>query len=44
LHRGGIADQLSINFAGAGFELAILLGGIFVGEIGYPILYSLYFC
>ncbi|GMI01740.1 hypothetical protein TrVE_jg7188 [Triparma verrucosa] len=29
--RGGIEDQMSINLAGAGFELAILLGGIFIG-------------
>ncbi|GMH79172.1 hypothetical protein TrLO_g13590 [Triparma laevis f. longispina] len=29
--RGGIEDQMSINLAGAGFELAILLGGLVVG-------------
>uniref|UniRef100_A0A7S1Y381 Major facilitator superfamily (MFS) profile domain-containing protein n=1 Tax=Grammatophora oceanica TaxID=210454 RepID=A0A7S1Y381_9STRA len=29
--RGGIEDQLSIDLAGAGFELAILLGGIIIG-------------
>jgi len=31
LERGGITDQTSIDIAGAGFELAILLGGIFIG-------------
>jgi len=31
LERGGITDQTTIDFAGAGFELAILLGGIFIG-------------
>lgn len=31
MERGGITDQLGIDLAGAGFELAILLGGIFIG-------------
>ena len=31
LERGGITDQLSIDLAGAGFELAILAGGIVIG-------------
>jgi sugar phosphate permease len=29
--RGGIIDQLSIDLAGAGFEFAILFGGILIG-------------
>ncbi len=31
MERGGVTDQLGIDLAGAGFELAILLGGIFIG-------------
>jgi predicted MFS family arabinose efflux permease len=31
MERGGITEQLSIDLAGAGFELAILLGGILIG-------------
>ena len=31
LERGGIVDQLAIDLAGAGFELAILVGGIVIG-------------
>jgi MFS family permease len=31
LERGGITDQLGVDLAGAGFELAILLGGIIIG-------------
>lgn len=31
LERGGITDQFQIDLAGAGFELAILLGGIVIG-------------
>jgi MFS family permease len=31
LERGGITEQLYIDLAGAGFELAILLGGIVIG-------------
>ena len=31
LERGGITNQLSIDLVGAGFELSILLGGIFIG-------------
>ena len=31
MERGGITDQLSIDLAGAGFELAILVGGIIIG-------------
>ena len=31
MERGGVTEQLSIDFAGAGFELAILLGGIIIG-------------
>jgi predicted MFS family arabinose efflux permease len=31
LERGGITEQLSIDLAGAGFELAILVGGILIG-------------
>jgi FLVCR family feline leukemia virus subgroup C receptor-related protein len=31
MERGGIANQLGIDLAGAGFELAILLGGIVIG-------------
>lgn len=31
MERGGITDQLGIDLAGAGFELAILLGGIVIG-------------
>lgn len=31
LERGGLVDQLAIDLAGAGFELAILVGGIVIG-------------
>ena len=31
MHRGGVTSQLSIDLAGAGFELAILMGGIVIG-------------
>jgi len=31
LIRGGITDQLQIDLAGAGFEIAILVGGIIIG-------------
>ena len=31
MERGGITEQLGIDLAGAGFELAILLGGIVIG-------------
>eukprot|EP00594_Rhizosolenia_setigera_P013856 CAMPEP_0178955764 /NCGR_PEP_ID=MMETSP0789-20121207/9805_1 /TAXON_ID=3005 /ORGANISM="Rhizosolenia setigera, Strain CCMP 1694" /LENGTH=622 /DNA_ID=CAMNT_0020637469 /DNA_START=169 /DNA_END=2037 /DNA_ORIENTATION=+ len=31
LERGGIVDQNFIDFSGAGFEIAILLGGIIIG-------------
>eukprot|EP00816_Leptocylindrus_hargravesii_P005734 CAMPEP_0196806254 /NCGR_PEP_ID=MMETSP1362-20130617/6141_1 /TAXON_ID=163516 /ORGANISM="Leptocylindrus danicus, Strain CCMP1856" /LENGTH=559 /DNA_ID=CAMNT_0042179647 /DNA_START=241 /DNA_END=1920 /DNA_ORIENTATION=+ len=31
LERGGIVDQFQIDLAGAGFELAILIGGIVIG-------------
>jgi len=31
MERGGITDQFSIDAAGAGFELAILVGGIIIG-------------
>lgn len=31
MERGGITNQLGIDLAGAGFELAILLGGIVIG-------------
>lgn len=31
LERGGVTEQLSIDLAGAGFELAILVGGIIIG-------------
>jgi len=31
MERGGITDQLGVDLAGAGFELAILLGGIIIG-------------
>ena len=31
LERGGVTEQLSIDLAGAGFEFAILLGGIIIG-------------
>lgn len=31
LQRGGITDQLGVDLAGAGFEFAILLGGIIIG-------------
>jgi MFS transporter, FLVCR family, MFS-domain-containing protein 7 len=31
MNRGGINEQFSIDLAGAGFEIAILLGGIFIG-------------
>lgn len=31
MERGGITDQLGIDLAGAGFELAILVGGIVIG-------------
>jgi FLVCR family feline leukemia virus subgroup C receptor-related protein len=29
--RGGVTDQLNIDLAGAGFEFAILIGGIIIG-------------
>jgi len=31
MEKGGITDQLGIDLAGAGFELAILIGGIIIG-------------
>lgn len=31
MERGGITEQLSIDLAGAGFEIAILMGGILIG-------------
>jgi len=31
MERGGITNQLQIDLAGAGFELAILVGGILIG-------------
>eukprot|EP00238_Polyblepharides_amylifera_P007487 CAMPEP_0196591080 /NCGR_PEP_ID=MMETSP1081-20130531/68457_1 /TAXON_ID=36882 /ORGANISM="Pyramimonas amylifera, Strain CCMP720" /LENGTH=452 /DNA_ID=CAMNT_0041914341 /DNA_START=278 /DNA_END=1636 /DNA_ORIENTATION=+ len=31
LNRGGLVDDRLIDFAGAGFQMAIVLGGIFVG-------------
>ena len=31
MYRGGITNQLNIDLAGAGFELAILIGGIIIG-------------
>jgi MFS family permease len=31
MERGGITNQFSIDLAGAGFELAILVGGIVIG-------------
>lgn len=31
MERGGVTDQLGIDLAGAGFELAILVGGIVIG-------------
>mmetsp|Transcript_4745 Transcript_4745/g.6742 ORF Transcript_4745/g.6742 Transcript_4745/m.6742 type:complete len:598 (+) Transcript_4745:188-1981(+) len=31
MERGGVTEQFQIDLAGAGFELAILLGGIFIG-------------
>lgn len=31
MERGGVTEQLAIDFAGAGFEFAILLGGIIIG-------------
>jgi MFS family permease len=31
MERGGITDQLGVDLAGAGFEFAILLGGIIIG-------------
>lgn len=31
MERGGVTEQLTIDFAGAGFEFAILLGGIIIG-------------
>ena len=31
MERGGITNQLQIDLAGAGFEIAILLGGIVIG-------------
>jgi len=31
MERGGVTDQLGIDLAGAGFEFAILLGGIIIG-------------
>jgi len=33
MKRGGVTSQLQIDLAGAGFELAILLGGIVIGNI-----------
>ena len=32
MERGGITNQVQIDLAGAGFELAILFGGILIGE------------
>jgi Major Facilitator Superfamily len=32
MERGGITEQFSIDMAGAGFEFAILLGGILIGK------------
>lgn len=29
--RGGVTDRLSVDLAGAGFEAAILIGGIILG-------------
>lgn len=31
MEMGGVTDQLSVDLAGAGFELAILVGGIVIG-------------
>jgi len=31
MERGGVTDQLGVDLAGAGFELAILVGGIIIG-------------
>ena len=31
MERGGVTDQFQIDLAGAGFELAILVGGIIIG-------------
>lgn len=31
MERGGVTDQLGVDLAGAGFELAILVGGIVIG-------------
>lgn len=31
MHRGGVTNQLNIDLAGAGFEFAILIGGIVIG-------------
>jgi MFS family permease len=31
MERGGVTEQLSIDLAGAGFEFAILIGGIIIG-------------
>lgn len=31
MERGGITEQLNVDLAGAGFELAILMGGIIIG-------------
>jgi len=31
MERGGVNDQLGVDLAGAGFELAILVGGIVIG-------------
>lgn len=31
MERGGISEQLTIDLAGAGFEFAILIGGIIIG-------------
>lgn len=31
MERGGVTDQFQIDLAGAGFELAILIGGIVIG-------------
>ena len=30
--RGGVTDRLSVDLAGAGFEAAILIGGIILGS------------
>jgi FLVCR family feline leukemia virus subgroup C receptor-related protein len=33
MERGGITDQFGIDLAGAGFEFAILMGGIIIGGL-----------